>query len=74
MVAWLVAVALLLRARGKLDEAEPLLREALAARREALGDTHPSTLVSINNLGDLLQARGALDEAEPLMREALAAK
>ena len=33
---------------GKLGEAEALCREALAARRETLGDRHPSTLASIN--------------------------
>ena len=64
-------VALLLKQQGKLDEAEPLYREALQGKRAKLGNDHPSTLNSINNLGMLLQAQGTLDEAEPLFREAL---
>jgi hypothetical protein len=44
---------------GKLGEAEPLCREALAVRRETLGDRHPDTLTSINNMAGLLQAQGA---------------
>ena len=37
----------LLQAQGKLDEAEPLYREDLAACRETLGDRHPDTLTSV---------------------------
>ena len=44
-------------------QAKPLFEEALAARRETLGDRHPDTLISINNLGLLLKAQGRLDEA-----------
>ena len=39
--------------------------------RAQLGDDHPDTLTSINNLGALLQAQGKLAEAEPLLRECL---
>ena len=66
-------LGMLLQAKGDLDGAEGLLREALAARRETLGDRHPDTLTSINNLGSLLHAKGDLDDAEGLYREALAA-
>ena len=59
----------LLQARGDLEGAEPLLREALEARREVLGPKHPNTLTSVNNLGRLLQDRGDLERAEPLLRE-----
>ncbi|EOD08463.1 hypothetical protein EMIHUDRAFT_120894, partial [Emiliania huxleyi CCMP1516] len=44
---------------------------ALAARRETLGDQHPSTLTSIFNLGALLQKQGRLGDAIPLFREEL---
>ena len=44
-------------------QAKPLLEEALAARRETLGDHHPRTLLSISNLGLLLKDQGRLDEA-----------
>jgi len=36
-------LARLLQDMGELDAAEPLLREALQARRETLGDRHPGT-------------------------------
>ena len=36
-----------------------------------LGEDHPETLVSLNNLAALLQALERLAEAEPLYREAL---
>ena len=35
--------------QGKYDQAEPLLREALAARRRTLGDEHYITLASQKN-------------------------
>jgi tetratricopeptide (TPR) repeat protein len=65
-------VALLLQDQGRLDEARPLLEEALVGSRAALGDAHPDTLTSVNNLGMLLQAQGQLDEARPLLEEVLA--
>ena len=61
---------MLLKAQGKLDEAGVLLREALEASRATLGDRHPDTLGSINNLGRLLHDQGRLGEAETLLLEA----
>ena len=40
----------LLKDQGKVDEAEPLYRECLAARKETLGDKHPWTLNSVSAL------------------------
>ena len=40
-----------------LGQAEPLLREALTAKRESLGPRHPETLIGINQLGQLKRAR-----------------
>ena len=37
-----------------------------------LGDRHPDTLTSINNLGTLLHSKGEVDEAALLLDEALA--
>ena len=68
------ALAILLKDQGKLSEAEPLYREALAGRRKALGDDHPDTLGSVNNFACLLQDQGKLSEAEPLYRKALAGR
>jgi hypothetical protein len=49
---------------GRLKEAEPLFREALAGRRATLGPKHPDTLISMSNLAQLLQDQGKLGEAE----------
>ncbi|MCH7995301.1 MAG: tetratricopeptide repeat protein, partial [Planctomycetes bacterium] len=43
----------------------------LEGKRRVLGDDHPDTLNSINNMGTLLQAQGRLAEAEPYYRESL---
>ena len=66
-------MASLLKAQGKLDDVEPPHQEDPRASRATLGDRHPHTLVSINNMASLLQAQGKLDDAEPLYREAIAA-
>ena len=57
----------------------PLKRESLADKRRSLGDRHPDTLLSVNNLAVLLNDLGRqtgdirmLRDAEPLKREALA--
>ena len=65
-------VARMLMHQGKLDEAEPLYREALEARRETLGARHKSTLISMGNLGELQCKRGDLDAASASLDEALA--
>ena len=49
-----------------LADAKPLMLEDLAASRETLGDRHPNTFASINNLANLLQAQGHLADAEPV--------
>ncbi len=46
-------------------------REALETRRHVLGDEHPDTLTSINNMGVLLSSQDKLAEAEPYLREVL---
>ena len=43
---------------GKYDEALVYYKDALDARRSILGNTHPSTLVSISNMGNILKAQG----------------
>lgn len=56
---------------GQYDMAMPLQEAALATRLRVLGEKHPDTLISINNMGYLLQAQDKLAEAEPYYREAL---
>jgi len=57
--------------KGKEEqEAEALLRGALAAQRASLGSLHKETLRAINNLALLVRNAGKYDEAEMLAREA----
>ena len=50
----------------------PNIRLCCLCRGQAkLGEDHPDTLSSLNNLAALLKAQGHLAEAEPLFREAL---
>ncbi|MFB7613497.1 tetratricopeptide repeat protein, partial [Kitasatospora sp. NPDC056181] len=49
-----------------------LLVRALAQQEEALGDTHPSTLATRNNLANAYQAAGDLARAIPLFETTLA--
>ena len=58
---------MLLKDKGDLDGAEELLREALEARRETLGDRHLDTLVSVGNYADLLRETGGLGDAVRVM-------
>jgi tetratricopeptide (TPR) repeat protein/tRNA A-37 threonylcarbamoyl transferase component Bud32 len=64
-------IGTILESNGRLAEAELQFRQALEWRRSVLGDEHPDTLRSINNMGGLLQAQGKPFEAEPYYREAL---
>jgi tetratricopeptide (TPR) repeat protein len=63
---------LFLHYQGRYGEAEPLYQQALAIMRERLGEQHPDTATSLNNLAGLYQAQGRYDEAEPLYQQALA--
>ncbi len=57
--------------RGKLDEAEPILRDVLEQRRRVLGEQHPQVSTSMGRLGRVLLARGSYAEAEQMYRESL---
>lgn len=57
------ALTLLLLERGARDEAEPLLRTALAGWRGALGDAHPTTLKAAEDFANFLTAGGRLSDA-----------
>ncbi len=56
---------------GELEEAESHHREAVEKNRRVLGDDHPETLISIDDLAVTLQNLGRYDEAEALFIEAL---
>ncbi|WP_262285512.1 tetratricopeptide repeat protein [Micromonospora sp. MA102] len=53
-------------------EAVRIYREVLNRRRLLLGDDHPQTLASMNNLAVVLQNQGDLEAAERLHRETYA--
>ncbi|WP_281361694.1 tetratricopeptide repeat protein [Acrocarpospora pleiomorpha] len=47
---------------GRLDEAETEHRAVLELRRRVLGEEHPDTLASRNNLAIVLSNLGGLEE------------
>jgi len=62
------------RALGRYEHAEPQLEKALEIRKRVLGDDHPDTLRSMNNLAFLYMRQGRYAEAEPIFRKALASQ
>jgi tetratricopeptide (TPR) repeat protein len=64
--------ATLLQEIARYEDAEPLMRRALAIDEASYGNDHPTVATALNNLAQLLQATNRLAEAEPLMRRALA--
>ena len=64
--------ALLYENAGRYAEAEPLYRQALAIRKQALGEGHPDYATSLNDLAGLLYAQGDYPAARPLIERALA--
>ena len=61
-----------LYARGQYAEAALLFREDLTIRQDTLGEDHPDTAASYNNLAVTLRAQGKYAEAEAMHRRALA--
>ena len=57
---------------GRYEDAEPLLRDILAARYERLGENHLQTGFAHDNLAITLYYMGKKEEAEPHYRKALA--
>lgn len=58
--------------QGKIREALTLAQRALAIRQEVLGEKHPETANSLNNVGFLFRAVGDLTAARPYLEQALA--
>ncbi len=65
-------LGLMIRAKADYDQAEPLLRYALAIDEKTYSPDHPNVATGLNNLARLLQAKKRFAEAEPLFRRALA--
>jgi len=57
-------LAVLYREQERYEKAEPLLIEAIEGRRLKLGNTHPHTIESINNLIDLYEALNEPEKAQ----------
>ena len=68
----LTAQGNLLQDLGKLEEAEPLYRQAWEGKRVALGPSHPSTIIYSYRLIALLKKLGRIDEARELCESELA--
>ncbi|KAH6971524.1 hypothetical protein BKA56DRAFT_557396 [Ilyonectria sp. MPI-CAGE-AT-0026] len=57
--------------KGKYRDSERLYAESLAIREEVLGNKHPETLRTMNNLASTSMEQGRWDEAEVLQVEVL---
>jgi tetratricopeptide (TPR) repeat protein len=57
---------------GEYDRALPLYEECLAKQKRVLGDEHPDTLTSLNNLAGLFRNKGEYDRVLPFFEECLA--
>ena len=72
---WLLAQSgSYLWSRGQYGQALTLEEQVLAIRRRVLGDDHPNTLTSMNNLAETRRALGDLQGARDLHEQALAAR
>jgi CHAT domain-containing protein/tetratricopeptide (TPR) repeat protein len=58
-------------ARGRYREAQPLLEKQRDIRRKVLGEEHPDTAMSYNNVGLNLQAQGQYAAAAEVYQKAL---
>ena len=59
---------------GKYKEAERMHRQTLRLKETVLGQEHPSTLASMNNLAESLNSQGKYEEAELMHRQTLRLK
>ena len=60
-----------LNEQGEYKEARELIERALQLKRKVLGEEHPSTITSVNNLASLYVRQGRYGEAKPLYEQGL---
>lgn len=65
------AIQTVFRDIGRAELALPHSEAALAIHRRELGDDHPDTMQSMNDLGRVLRMLGRFADAEPIYKEAL---
>ncbi|CCI31016.1 Similar to tr/Q7NLR0/Q7NLR0 (fragment) [Microcystis sp. T1-4] len=65
-------MAELYRVQGRYSEAEPLYQQALAIRKQQLGDNHPDTATSLNSLATLYYSQYDIPQAINYRTQALA--
>jgi CHAT domain-containing protein/tetratricopeptide (TPR) repeat protein len=63
-----------LHGKHEYAAAEKFFRQSWTIRRRVLGEDHPETLISCNNLAFNLDAQGKYTEAQPLLEEALSSR
>ena len=64
-------LAILLQNTNRFEEAEPLVRRALAIDEASFGERHPAVAIRLNNLATLLHDTNRPAEAEPLLLRAM---
>ena len=70
--ALLIRTGFYLQARGRYEQAAPLVERALAILEKVLGGEHPNVATSLSNLALLYRAQGRYEQAAPLYARALA--
>ncbi|GHO53832.1 helix-turn-helix domain-containing protein [Ktedonobacter robiniae] len=70
----LYKAAAYLMTRGNYEQAEPLLLNALSIQQSILGENHPDTARTLNDLGDLYFIRGSYKEADSYLQKALSVR
>jgi serine/threonine protein kinase len=65
------ALGALLQEEGKLEEAEPLLREAFESSIKVYGNSHPNVALCAYDLAILLTSKGDYDSADSLFHRSL---
>ncbi|ORY50598.1 TPR-like protein [Rhizoclosmatium globosum] len=70
-IEWMVVLAGFYQILSNYEKAEPMLIECLETKKRVLGQDHPDTLSSLNNLALLYKSQGKYEQAEPMYIECL---